>query len=236
MMRALTQADCLALWECGRPLHPLDKGLLAVRAAFPEYASQSIADWPLGRRNRALAEARCAWFGSRIRGWAACERCGERLEFDVDGVAIAAAETPGDDVLVTWHGGSFRLPTSRDLALIAESTEGAQAALMLVERCVVTPAASSAQWDETQLDELGERMVEADPLAEILLHFDCPECGESFDQVLDLASFLWSELESRAKLLMREVHELALAYRWSESEILALSPMRRNFYLEMVRA
>lgn len=217
-------------------LHPLDKGLLAVHAAFPEYASQSIADWPLGRRNRALAEARCAWLGPRLRGWAACERCEEKLEFDVDGAAIAAAETPGGDALVTSHGGSFRLPTSRDLALVAQGVEASQAALTLVKRCEVTPASSDAAWDEAQLEEIGERMAEADPLAEILLHFECPACGESFDQALDLASFLWSELESRAKLLMREVHELALAYGWSEREILALSPERRGFYLQMVRA
>jgi hypothetical protein len=224
------------LWESGRALHPLDKGLLAVRAAFPEYASQSVADWPLGRRNRALAEARCAWFGPRVRGWVACEQCGEKLEFDVDGSAIAAEETPREDVCIDWRGGSFRLPTSRDLAFIAEGADASHAAVMLLERCEVERTARSSAWDEAQLEEIGERMVEADPLAEILLHFDCPMCGEGFDQALDLAAFLWSELESKAKLLMREVHELALAYGWNESEIVSLGPARRNFYLEMVRA
>jgi hypothetical protein len=51
-----------------------------VHAAFPESRRESIADWPLGRRNRALAELRCATFGRWLRGWTACEQCGEKLE------------------------------------------------------------------------------------------------------------------------------------------------------------
>jgi hypothetical protein len=35
---------------------------------------------------------------------------------------------------------------------------------------------------------------------------------------------------------MLDVHTLASAYGWSESEILSLNPARREFYLEMVRA
>jgi hypothetical protein len=35
---------------------------------------------------------------------------------------------------------------------------------------------------------------------------------------------------------LRDVHELASAYGWRESEILALSPQRRQAYLELVRA
>ena len=50
----MQHADFLSLWEKGRALHPLDQGLLAIHAAFPE--ATSIADWPLGQRNRALAE------------------------------------------------------------------------------------------------------------------------------------------------------------------------------------
>jgi hypothetical protein len=92
------------------------------------------------------------------------------------------------------------------------------------------------KWTEEQLNAVGERMAQADPLAEILLHFDCPACSHAFDLGLDLAAFLWSELEGRAKRLLRDVHTLASAYGWSEAEVLSLSPARREFYLGMVRA
>ena len=43
-------------------------------------------------------------------------------------------------------------------------------------------------------------------------------------------------MEGRAKRLLMDVHLLARAYGWSEAEVLALSPARRRFYLEMVEA
>jgi hypothetical protein len=239
-MRALSQADCLALWESGQTLHPLDQGLLAVHTAFPETHSESVADWPLGRRNRALAELRCVCFGRWMRGWTACEQCGEKLEFEVDGNALVGSDAPERDETVEVDGKVFRLPTSRDLARIASVHDPSLAAMRLVEGCLVSREDAAdvdwPEWTEEELDAVGERMAQADPLAEIMLHFDCPVCNASFDLDLDLATFLWSEMEGRAKRLMLDVHTLALAYGWSEAEILAMSPARRNFYLEMVSA
>src|SRR5260370_40203503 len=94
-MRNLTQADFLELWETGRSLHPLDQGVLAVVAAFPE-VKESVADWPVGRRNRALAELRCAAFGGSLRGWTACQTCGEELEVELDGRGLEAKAGEGD--------------------------------------------------------------------------------------------------------------------------------------------
>jgi hypothetical protein len=74
-MLALTQADFLALWESGRALHPLDQGLLAIDAAISEAQHDSAADWPIGRRNRVLAEMRLACFGPALRGWTSCGQC-----------------------------------------------------------------------------------------------------------------------------------------------------------------
>ena len=46
--------------------------------------ARDLADWPLGRRNQALAELRCSCFGPRLEGWTACPRCAEKLEFQMD--------------------------------------------------------------------------------------------------------------------------------------------------------
>ena len=56
----------------------------------------------------------------------------------------------------------------------------------------------------------------------------------SWQLTLDIVSFLWSEISSLAKRHLREVHTLAWAYGWSEADILAMSPARRQFYLESV--
>ena len=79
-MRSLSTDDFLNIWERGFHLHPLDRGLLTLSAALPETSYDSLADWPLGQRNRALAELRCACFGPGLQGWIRCAQCEEKLE------------------------------------------------------------------------------------------------------------------------------------------------------------
>lgn len=50
---------------------------------------------------------------------------------------------------------------------------------------------------------------------------------------LDIGAFLWTELESEVRRLMRDTAAIALRSGWSEQEILRMSPQRRRFYLEM---
>src|SRR5271156_4811898 len=92
-MRILSSSDCLDLWEQGTGLHPLDQGLLALSAALPDMSQDSLPDWPLGRRNMALAQLRCSSFGRRLQGWTACGACGEKLEVEVDGRLLASGFT-----------------------------------------------------------------------------------------------------------------------------------------------
>jgi hypothetical protein len=148
------------------------------------------------------------------------------------------------DTVVSVLGRSFRLPTSRDLARIAVQAGERDAAPQLLNLCLVGREAAEGledtgpakAWSEEELELIGSRLAQADPLAEILLDFQCPACQESFEEALDLASFFWSELEGRARRLLLDVHALASAYGWSEAEILALSQPRRNFYLRQVQA
>jgi hypothetical protein len=241
-MRAVTQSDLLALWESGKALHPLDWGLLAVNTMFPETQPDSVADWPIGRRNRALVEMQLACFGPALRGWTSCRRCADKLGFALDGRALAESPLPNQAEPIVVNGRSFRLPTSRDLARIAAEDDPGTAAVALVEMCridgepVERSFATEIDWTKEDLDAIGDKMALADPLGEIMLYFDCPQCGESFEDSLDLPTFLRAEIEGRAKRLLREVHTLASAYGWGEAEILSLNPARRQFYLEMVLA
>jgi hypothetical protein len=236
-MRALSNADVLNVWERGSGLHALDQSLLALGAALPEIPYQSLADWPLGRRNRALAALRCCTFGPRLQGWFACGHCGEKLEFEMDGRALAGDEDPEavsthEPIVVRGH--SFRIPTTRDLAKAARETNARLAALRLMESCRID-AGETPAWSEEDLEEVGQSMALADPMAEIRLTLHCPSCGHEGNETLDIATFLWAEIESRAKRLLLEIHYLASAYGWTEKEILALSDSRRALYLEMVQ-
>lgn len=241
-MRALSNADFLTLWENGHRLHPLDRGLLAIRTSLPEgpnsqVADEPVADWTLGRRNRALAELRMLYFGPRLEGWTACSECGEKLEFEVDCRSLAETHEESSSRQIAVHGGIFRLPTSRDLARIAGETDPQRAALLLLENCAIHREASVlSNWSESEIEEIAEKMSLADPLAEISLDFECPVCRHTSQEVLDLSSFLWAEFETRAKRLLLEIHALATSYGWAESAILAMSDVRRATYLQMVQA
>src|SRR5262249_46342601 len=137
-----------------------------------------VADWPLGRRNRGLAEVRMAYFGPRLQGWTVCTECGEQLEFELDCNVLADTSEPGADQRISAHGSSFRLPTSRDLPKIINEQDLEQATLRLLQHCEIescTPgrtdaasadrivsgsAAHQSTWPPEVIDEIAEKMAE----------------------------------------------------------------------------
>jgi hypothetical protein len=233
-MRTLSNRDFLELWERGTALHPLDRALLVLSAALPGERYDTLALWPLGSRNAALKNLHCACFGSTLEGWIACPQCGERLEFSIDASSIDSNvihNDAGPDNL-TINGRTFRPLNSRDLAAIANAPNEHTAALQLLPQCCL----QDAEFSEDDLEFIGAQLAQADPLAETLLDFACAACGHRWHEPLDIAAWLWSEIEARARRLLLDVHALAGAYGWSETEILSLSESRRALYLEMVQA
>lgn len=233
-MRVPATGDLVNLWEHGAGLHPLDRGLLALGAAMPESDPATIADWPLGRRNRALLDLHIAAFGPQLRGWSECAQCAEKMELEIDARVLLAQDRSIDDS-IHFESRVFRLPTTRDLAQAAREPGPEAATHALVRRCLRS-GESTEHWDEHCVATLGEAMAAADPLAEIRISLRCPMCGYESDETVDLVSFVWSEIEARARRAVWEVHTIASAYGWSEREILSLSPARRAHYMEMVHA
>jgi hypothetical protein len=234
-MRAFSNDDYLSIWERGARLNPLERALLTLSAALPETPAARIADWPLGRRNQALAKLRCSCFGSGLHGWLACASCGEKLEFEVDSRAFFHDEHQGHGETVLARGQTFRLPTSRDLAQVTQEPDPRRAAMRLLDICRVEPG-ETQHWSDADLEAVGQEMALADPMAEVCIRLDCPACGHEWVEALDIVAFFWAEIEARAKRIVFEVHTLASAYGWSEREILSLSPARRALYLEMAQS
>ena len=135
------------------------------------------------------------------------------------------------------NGRSFRLPTSRDLARAAGETDPQSAALRLLEACRLSlEDAEGEALSDDDLEAVGEKMAAADPLAETRLSLVCPNCGKQWEDTVDIAAFLWADIDARARRLLREVHTLGSAYGWTEREILSLSDRRRAVYLGMAQA
>ena len=94
----------------------------------------------------------------------------------------------------------------------------------------------SESWSDEELEEIGEQMALADPLAETRLTLHCPKCEVDWEESLDMTSFLWTEIDARVRRLLLEIHTLATAYGWTETEILSLGENRRVRYVEMVQS
>lgn len=224
----------LDLWERGAGLHPIDQGLMLLGAVNPEVSYESLAEWPLGLRNCALAELRCTVAGANLQGWVSCPECEEKLEFEMDGRALVAPPEITSKQSLTVRGHSFRLPTSRDLALALRETDEGLAAVRLLENCRLD-AGEAATWSDADIEAIEDGMAAADPMAETRLTFQCSNCAHEWDEPLDVVSFVWTGIEAMAKRILGEIHSLASAYGWTETEILSLSERRRSLYLEMVR-
>lgn len=129
-----------------------------------------------------------------------------------------------------WH---FRLPTLEDLEAIDPDLSVREAQTQLLLSCV-------CEGDRTQTTRaeapLLAEMARIDPLADPQLALSCEACGEHFTVAFDIAAFLWREIEAWSARLLADVHTIASAYGWSEAEILALPPTRRQVYIDLVCA
>jgi hypothetical protein len=254
-MRGVSAAELLSAWEQGFGQPSFRRALILLSAACPELSAEQLARLSIGQRDARLLALRERTFGSELVSVATCSACGEQLEFTFSMADIrvaspaapasgqpSAPERDGPDPLSLNLNGYevlFRLPNSTDLAAIADSPEPAASQHLLLQRCVEAAtyegaAINYADLPAAVLDAVAARMEEADPQANVQLNLSCVRCGKSWLAVFDIESFLWSELNRWAERLLLEVHQLARAYGWREADILAMSPQRRRFYLEML--
>jgi hypothetical protein len=221
MSAALSGRALLGLWDEGRAQTPGQRAL-ALLAAGTGMAATELAAWDAGRRDRALLQLLVAWGGRCCSSRAFCPACDEAVQVDFD-VADLVASAPPPTAVADW-----RLPTAGELAALSPelSPEAARAELLrlCLGEAVLTPEATAAV--------LGV-LAAADPLADIELSLACPACGRRWVLGFDATVFLWTLVDETARGLLLEVHRLARAYEWTESEVLALSPQRRAAYLEL---
>jgi hypothetical protein len=222
------------IWERGRREHPIDRAL-TVLSVLAQHPRRELAELSLERRDQLLVQWRSRLFGSEMVGYDECPRCGCGVE-----VAVTAPE-PDDtadgpfEVEIGGHTLLVRMPTSLDLAAIADCESVEAASRVLVERCVKELPSD----DEFVRDEELVRIVEREldrraGVSGAFVTADCPECSHRWRIELDVAAFAWREIELLAVRLLGDVDALARRYGWSEHEILSLSSARRHFYLELV--
>jgi hypothetical protein len=239
-MRALSAAEILSVWEDGRAQSSAERALTILDAAFPDADRDSLNALSLGRRDERLLGVHRAMFGRDLEARVTCPRCAERLEFTFDTSRVAVAPMPSrENLMVAWQDRvvRFRLPDSSDWIAAAECPDVVAAHRVLVDRCVVDEnrdTMTEADLSDVLLGRVTAEIEKCDPHAELRLDLECPGCALQWSTILDVAQFVWAELAADARRLVGEVHALASAYGWCESDILAMSDARRACYLQMV--
>jgi hypothetical protein len=237
MIKTLTAAALLDVWEQAAGQTPAGRAL-ALAAGLSGLPLMEAAELSVGDRDRQLIAAHRGLFGRQVEARADCPQCGEQLELELDlaefdGEPEAAVEAIAvEGCVVEW-----RAPTAGDLVAVSQRRTPGAARTELIRRCVTRVARAgepieAGDWPAGVVSAVA-RAAEADPLADPRVALACVKCGHDWHAALDVAAFLWIEIDVLAQRLVDEVHRLAAMYGWSEAAILAMSATRRAIYLRM---
>ncbi|WP_144109700.1 hypothetical protein [Paraburkholderia sp. BCC1886] len=249
-MRALDTPTLLDAWDRGHSLSADAWALWLLRAAAAcETGSpDALLQWPVGRRDRALLRLRSLTFGTRIAGLVECPRCANAAEFDVAADALVVPHASGEDAAALRFEMRFdidglrvvgRAVTAGDLLAIDTQADLHSASGLLADCCVSAyrhdgTRVAAADLPEPVLAAIVARLEELDPQADLWITMACPDCDHTWQVNFDIVTFFWRELGAWAMGQLRDVHDLASVYGWSEAQILSLSPARRRCYLRML--
>ena len=222
-------------------LKPTRRALALLRLGYPNLAEEDIAQLSFGSRNALLLRLRKALFGSVFESTCDCQSCQQKLDLTFDTSMIELQDPkPNKSQSISIEGCQvdFRLPCSQDM-LEHELNDSELTATKVLANCIqaIEKDGSSIGVDQVPanfLSQFENQIAELDSQANIEFNVDCPGCGNNQSSRFDILSFLWAEIDSWAKFILREVHVIASCYGWSEETILKMNPVKRNLYLQMV--
>jgi hypothetical protein len=244
-MRALSSCELLQAWEQGIGVSGVDRALFLLGAACKDSPEQDPAQYSVGERDAHLLTLREWTLGPEVSAVTHCPKCADALElnFRIDDLRTGRPERKPEPLALEDgdYRVKFRLPNSLDLRALQQGAGDSVAKPdeQILRRCLLEvtckgESVSVEQLPDTVVVALSERMTEADPQAEVELAVECYQCHHQWAEHFDIASFFWTEIQAWARRILNEVHQLASAYGWSETEILGLSSLRRSIYLNLI--
>lgn len=239
MNQIVSSAHLLHVWDQGQAGQPYQAVKLLLEAMLPPEARETIDSWTIGQRDGQLLQVRERLFGQQMACIARCPQCSEQAEFTLSTIDLrqpVAEPSAPLSLQANGYGIDYHLPTLADLDQVA-ALDDRRAALL--QRCIIRATHHGKDIDagtlpDALLDQIAASMGEVDAQAFIELDLVCPACAAPWQAPFDIVSYLWQEFGSWARRIQREVHIIATAYGWSEKEILQLSPIRRQAYMNLI--
>jgi hypothetical protein len=250
-MRPPAASALLDAWDAGRHATPARRALLLLSLEGPAASADAMARLTVGQQNERLLRFRARTFGDRLDCLVECPACGDALELTVHASELlAGVDTHHDarqdgalpELWIDTPAGELRFhpPTVGDILAAVDGAAagggGNAAPAALLAHCIDSPAATPLAFTPELEEEVAQRMLQADPLADVELALACPTCAHAWTAPLDVPTWIWTELDAWALRTLAHVHRLAAAYGWTEAEVLSLSPSRREAYLEMLQS
>jgi hypothetical protein len=242
-MRALTASTLLGAWERALSQSPTQRALTLLQFVVADVPPERLAALTIGQRDAHLLNLRESAFGPRMTSVVTCPACSRQLELSFMASSVRVA-TPTDPIgpctlIHADYQVEFRLPNSDDVTDLIPELDRSANQLRLLERCLLNVRCNgeAVPFDELPAElraAVSDQMAEIDPQADVQLSLACPDCRHHWHAPLDIFSYLWAEIHEWATRLLRDIHTLASAYGWREADILALSPWRRQAYLDMI--
>jgi len=213
-----------------------------------------LRDLSMGDREALLLHIRRLTFGERMQCVLHCAACDAPMDLDlsVSDLLVStenAAQQHYQEMFSCDDARfrvSFHVSTGTDVEAAIQYGNGSvnKARLELLARCIESverengteefTVIQSREWPPQLIEQLSRRLAEADAQAEIQLQLTCPACECEFSSFFDVTGYMVRELEAQERQLYQDVHQLAMAYHWSENEIFHMSSRKRKLYLEML--
>jgi hypothetical protein len=255
-VRAIAESDDGLMDELSAIRLPLERDTRLLQGCVAGLGDrETLQQLSLGDRAVLLLCARRLTFGDEIDCVLKCPQCDESLDFQLridQLLPPALSDAPPryfeETVIVAserYHV-RLRVPCGADFeeVLRQPGTTAGESVRVVLARCVewarkendavMRATIPLDEWPEELADHVSDRLGEFDPQAEIALQLQCPACQHHFTSSFDCGEYFFSELSARQDRRYREVHELALAYHWSEADILSMSPRKRQHYLDLL--
>jgi len=198
--------------------------------------ANTLAATTIGSTDTRLFALRELLFGPTLACVASCPECGETIEFSARCGELVSGPGARDAAPITILDSPLlcRLPVNGDIHRLNRNPTVASARALL-QLCLLDELAALDTVSDGDCDRAVAQLADADPGACVEVAIDCP-CSHSWIEEFDIRSYLMSELTDWAVRNLRDIHQLASRYGWAESDILGMSPWRKQIYLEACAA